>query len=86
MDKDIEELGLFHSLHEGLSALREEYQGLEQEVFQEYQNGDNTDNVRHQALQVAAVAMRLATQLSLVPVYVPERTLCGYLRSSTPTQ
>ena len=83
VDKDIEEFCLFHSLHEGLSALREQYQELEQEVFQEYQNGGNTDNVRQQALQVAAVAMRLATQLSLIPVYVSERTLCGYLRSTS---
>jgi len=86
VDKDIEEFSLFHSLHEGLSALRDEYQGLEQEVFQEYQNGGYTDNVRQRALQVAAVAMRLAVQLSLVPVNVPEKTLCGYLRSTTPTQ
>jgi len=78
VDKGIEESGLFHSLHEGLSALRDQCQGLEQEVFQEYQNGGNTENVRRQALQVAAVAMRLVTQISLVPVNVPERTLCGY--------
>ena len=86
IDKDIAEFGLFHSLHEGLSALREEYVELEQEVFHDYQNGDNTDNVRRQALQVAAVAMRLAVQMSLIPVNVPERTLCGYLRSTTSNQ
>jgi len=87
IDKDIAEFGLFHSLHEGLSALRAEYVDLEQEVFQDYKNGDNTDNVRCQALQVAAVAMRIAMQMSLIPVNVPERTICGYvLRSTTPTQ
>jgi len=86
VDKDIEEFGLFHSLHEGLSALRDEFVELEQEVFLDYQNGGNTDNVRRRALQVAAVAMCLSVQLSLVPVYVPERTLCGYLRSTNPTQ
>jgi len=87
VDKDIEESGLFHSLHEGLSALRDEYSDLEQEVFLDYQNGGNTDNVRQRALQIAAVAMRLAVQLSLVPVNVPEITPCGYLlRPTNPNQ
>lgn len=72
VDKDIEASGLFHSLHEGLSALRDEFVELEQEVFQEYQNGGNTENVRRQALQIAAVAMRLVLLISPVPIDVPD--------------
>jgi len=67
IDRTEEEFGPFHSLHEGLAVLREEYQKLEQEVFWGHRESGNTDGVRREAIQVAAMAMRLAMMISPVP-------------------
>ena len=72
IDRSEEKYGPFHSLHEGLAVLREEYQELEQEIFWDYQRNGNTDNVRREALQVAAAAMRIAMQISPVPIDLPD--------------
>lgn len=47
--------GDFASTHEGLGVLTEEYHELIEAI-----QGNRVDRVRHEALQVAAVAMRLA--------------------------
>ena len=72
IDRSEMKYGPFHSLHEGLAVLREEYQELEQEIFWGYQRSGNTDNVRREALQVAAAAMRIAMQISPVPIDLPK--------------
>jgi len=67
IDRTEEAYGPFHSLHEGLAVLREEYQELEHEIFWGHRESGNTDGVRQEAIQVAAMAMRLAMMISPVP-------------------
>ena len=71
IDRAEEKYGPFHSLHEGLAVLREEYQELEQEIFWGHQKSGNTDGVRREAIQVAAMAIKIAMQISPVPVDLP---------------
>jgi hypothetical protein len=59
--------GSFHSLHEALAVIREEYLELENAIFWGVQKNRNTDEVRGEAIQVAAMATKLVTMLSLVP-------------------
>jgi hypothetical protein len=75
IDRSEEQHGPFHSLHEGLAVLREEYQELEQEIFWGYQRSGNTDKVRREAIQVAAMAIRIAIMLSPVPLDVPDDSI-----------
>jgi len=57
--------GEFHSLHEGLAVLREEYLEFEQEIFWGIQRKQgNTATVRSEAIQVAAMAMKIAEMVS----------------------
>jgi len=65
IDKSEEQDGPFHSLLEGLTVLREQYFKLEQEIFGNAPK--NTDTVRLEAIQVAAVATRIAMMVSPVP-------------------
>jgi hypothetical protein len=59
--------GSFHSLHEALAVIREEYLELEEAIFRGVQKNQNTDEVRSEAIQVAAMATKLAAMVSLVP-------------------
>jgi len=67
IDRSEEQSGPLHSLHEGLAALREDYKELEDAIFRSVQTGDNTKDVRAKAIQVAAVATRIAMAVSPVP-------------------
>ena len=60
--------GPFHSLHEGLAVLREEYKELEEAIFWGVRETGDTKCVRKEAIQVAAVAARIAVMVSPVPV------------------
>jgi len=53
-----ERFGPFHSTHEGLGVLEEEYRELKDAV-----HDNDTDAIVKEALQVAAVATRLALSL-----------------------
>ncbi len=68
IDKSEEQYGPFHSLHEGLAVLREEYKELEEAIFWGVRETGGTECVRNEAIQVAAMAMRIAMQVSPVPV------------------
>ena len=70
IDDGEEKFGAFHSLHEGIAVLREEMLELENEVFWR-PDKEKTDSVREEAIQVAAVAVRLAMMISPVPVDLP---------------
>ncbi|HBT78110.1 MAG TPA: hypothetical protein DEB39_14570 [Planctomycetaceae bacterium] len=59
--------GPFHSLHEALAVIREEYLELEQAIFWGNKNGNNKATVRLEALQVAAMATRLLMMLTPSP-------------------
>jgi hypothetical protein len=59
--------GSFHSLHEALAVIREEYLELEEAIFWGVQKNQNTDAVRSEAIQLASMATKLATMVSLVP-------------------
>jgi hypothetical protein len=59
--------GLFHSLHEALAVIREEYLELEEAIFWGVQKNQDTKSVRSEAIQIAAMATKLAVMLSLVP-------------------
>ena len=59
-----ERFGPFHSLHEALAILREEYLETEAAIFWEAQRKDDIKLIRHEAIQVAAIAIRLAAMLT----------------------
>ena len=61
--------GPFHSLHEALAVIREEYLELEAAIFWGNKNGNNNATVRSEALQVAAMATRLLVMLTPCPQY-----------------
>ena len=71
IDRAEEASGSFHSLHEGLSVLRAEYKELEDAIFWGVPEDGDTTAVRNEAIQVAAAAMRIVMQISLVPVNLP---------------
>jgi len=71
VDKDIEEFGLFHSLYEGLSTLRDEYKKLEDAILWDAPKTGDTTCVRDKAIQVAAMATKIAMQTSPVPIDLP---------------
>jgi hypothetical protein len=71
IDRSEEAFGSFHSLHEGLAVLREEFLELENEVFWR-EDKAKTDSVRKEAIQTAAMAMRIVLMVSPVPVEVPD--------------
>lgn len=56
--------GPFHSLHEAVAILREEYLETENAVFWEAQKKGDFNVIRKEAIQVAAVAIRLAIMLT----------------------
>ncbi|HBT77423.1 MAG TPA: hypothetical protein DEB39_11005 [Planctomycetaceae bacterium] len=56
--------GAFHSLHEALAILREEYMETEAAIFWEAQKKGDVNLIRKEAIQVAAVAVRLAVMLT----------------------
>jgi hypothetical protein len=58
--------GLFHSLHEALAKIREEYRELEEAIFWGVQKNQNNQSVRSEAIQLAAMATQLATMVSLI--------------------
>jgi NTP pyrophosphatase (non-canonical NTP hydrolase) len=60
--------GLFTSTHEGLGVLFEEFDELRSAI-----HANNLDDVQHEALQVAAVAMRLA--ISVLDPYTAARSV-----------
>ena len=60
--------GPFHSLHEAIAVIREEYQELEQAIFGGNKNGNNNASVRLEALHTAAMATRLLMMLTPSPV------------------
>ena len=59
--------GPFHSLHEAIAVIREEYQELEQAIFGGNKNGNNNASVRQEALQLSAMATRLLMMLTPTP-------------------
>jgi len=67
IDRSEEVFGPFHSLHEGLAVLREEYLEFENEVFWRTDQAE-TESVRKEAIQMAATAIRVAMMVSPVPV------------------
>lgn len=56
--------GPFHSLYEALAILREEYLETETAIFWEASRKNDVNLVRKEAIQVAAVAIRLAVMLT----------------------
>lgn len=56
--------GPFHSLHEAIAVLREEYIETENAVFWEAEKQNDLTIIRNEAIQVAAVAIRLAMMLT----------------------
>ena len=62
IDRAEEASGSFHSLHAGLTALREEYKKLEDTIFWGVGEDGDTTVVRNEAIQVAATAMRIVMQ------------------------
>ena len=71
IDRSEEAHGPLHSLHEGLAVLREEYKELEDEIFWGISKTGDTRCVRDEALQVAAVAIRIAMMITPVPLDLP---------------
>ena len=71
IDRAEEASGSFHSLPEGLTALREEYKKMEDTIFWGIGEDGDTTAVRNEAIQIAATAIRIAMQISLVPVNLP---------------
>lgn len=59
--------GPFHSLHEAIAVIREEYVELEGAIFWGHKNGNNNASVRLEALQVAAMATKLLMMLTPSP-------------------
>jgi two-component SAPR family response regulator len=59
--------GSFHSLHEALAVIREEYMELEEAIFWGVQKEKNTAAVYSEAIQLAAMATKLAVMISSVP-------------------
>lgn len=59
--------GSFHSLHEAIAVIREEYVELEEAIFCGVQKNQNIGEVRAEAIQLAAMAVKLAVMISLVP-------------------
>ena len=68
IDQSENKYGPFHSLHEGFAVLREEYQELEKAIFWGVGETGDTKCVRDEAIQVAAMAIRIAMMVSPVPV------------------
>ena len=67
IDKSESKYGPFHSLHEGLAVLREEYKELEEAIFWGVNETGNTQCVKNEAIQVAAMAMKIAMMVSPIP-------------------
>ena len=59
--------GPFHSLHEGIAIIREEYRELEDAVFWGVQKTGSLDGIRSEAIQTAAMCIRLAMMVTHVP-------------------
>ena len=73
MERAEELHGPFHSLHEAIAVIREEYCELENAIFWGNKNGDNNAAVRLEALQLAAMATRLLAMLT--PTQGPEYSM-----------
>ena len=58
--------GDFASMHEALGVLDEEFQELKLAIFMRQQNPHRSECVRKEAVQVAAVALRIAEQAGRV--------------------
>lgn len=69
--------GPFHSLHEGIAIIREKYRELEDAVFWGVQKTGSIDGIRSEAIQTAAMCIRLAMMVSHVPkeAYETKQTL-----------
>jgi hypothetical protein len=74
IDRSEAKYGPFHSLHEGLAVLREEYKELEDAIFWGIPESGDTKCVRDEAIQVAAMAMRIVLMISPVPIDLPNET------------
>ena len=59
--------GPFHSLHEAIAVIREEYCKLENAIFWGNKNDDNNATVRLEALHLSAMATRLLMMLTPLP-------------------
>ena len=52
-----DKFGPFHSAHEGLGIIREEYKELEEEIFKQFELRDNA-KLRKEAIHLATMAVR----------------------------
>ena len=68
VDQSEKHYGSFHSLHEGLGVLREQYKELEEAIFWGVMETGDAKCVRSAAIPVAAAATRIAMLVSPVPV------------------
>ncbi len=59
--------GAFHSLHEAIAIIREEYRELEDAVFWGVQKTGSIDGIRSEAIQTAAMCIRLAMMVTQPP-------------------
>jgi len=75
IDRSEEQYGPFHSLHEGLAVLREEYKELEDAIFWGVSKDGDTQRVRDKAIQVAAMATRIVMMVSPVPIDLPNENM-----------
>lgn len=54
--------GEFHSAHEGLAIIEEEFEELKEEVFKKQSERD-IEKMRHEALQIAAMGLRFIVDI-----------------------
>ncbi len=61
--KAVMRFGKFHSAHEGLGIIREEYLELEKEIFKK-QSEYNLNQMRQEAIQLGAMALRFIIDIT----------------------
>ena len=59
----VSKFGAFHNAHEGWGVIREEYLELEDEIRKKQKDYD-IDKMRHEAMQVGAMALRFMIDIT----------------------